>query len=146
MAKGNLGNILQHFVAIMAADELLAQTGRFGDSVFYLDAFAMQPWEKLGMLTAGGAVAQPRKDFSEQYARMPGRAMKQDIVAKAFVQAGQQNPNKAAKGYYPNTAALLCAAFPTHPWEMDLLRSMKRSVANFQPGLETDSRNVPASR
>lgn len=44
MAKGNIGNLLQHFVAVHAMKRLAEASP---DGVQYIDLFAMAPWEPL---------------------------------------------------------------------------------------------------
>ena len=46
MAKGNLGNLLQHFVAIHAADALVRNSPE-GAKLVYVDCFSMAPWEEI---------------------------------------------------------------------------------------------------
>jgi len=94
----------------------------------YVDPFAMGPWEELEAMPTGGAAGQPRSDFNEQWRRLPGRAEKGDLVASAFVDAAT-DCQKQAIDKYPNTAVLLRAGFPKHPWKMILheIRDDKRA-------------------
>ena len=46
MAKGNTGNLLQHFVAIMVADKIIRQLSD-STAIEYIDLFAMRPWEEI---------------------------------------------------------------------------------------------------
>jgi hypothetical protein len=94
MAKGNLGNLLQHFVALEAVRSLVAVSPR----VAYVDLFAMAPWE---------AVARPEKPFLRLIATLPHRPT--DRFASALSATFEQRPH-ATKHEYPNTLLLALAA------------------------------------
>jgi hypothetical protein len=101
MAKGNMGNLLQHYVALHAARALDAQAGAFE----YVDLFAMAPWEGLERATAG---------FKRAIATLDARPA-DDLVAATFRAAWARRYGKellppAPKRQYPNTAALLLEA------------------------------------
>lgn len=98
MAKGNMGNLLQHYVALHAARALDAKAGAFE----YVDLFAMAPWEGLERATAG---------FKHAIGTLDARPA-EDRVAAAFRAAWARRYGKevlppAPKRQYPNTAALL---------------------------------------
>jgi hypothetical protein len=90
MAKGNIGNFLQHFVALYAMRRLAAIAGRFA----YVDLFAMRPWEDVPLADSA---------FTGLLHSLLRRQM--DPVASAFLAAQQaRGPDKTLK--YPNTLAL----------------------------------------
>lgn len=101
MAKGNIGNLLQHYVALHAARTLDSLAGGFE----YVDLFAMAPWEGLERRTPGFKAVIDSLDT-----RPAG-----DPVAAAFRAAwarryGKEIPALATKRQYPNTAALFLDA------------------------------------
>ena len=100
MAKGNMGNFLQHFMGVTAASRL-SERGPFD----YVDPFAMAPWEAL----ENGSDAQ----FVARFHQLASGS--QDVVTGAFLAALRSKfpgdlPRQRAEIRYPNTVALLLAA------------------------------------
>jgi hypothetical protein len=97
MAKGNIGNLLQHFVALHALQRLATVADRFA----YVDLFAMEPWEDVPV---------PDAAFRDVLHTLPSRSA--DPVAAALIVA-QQARGADLTREYPNTTALaLHAGFP----------------------------------
>lgn len=92
MAKGDIGNLLQHFVALTALTRLAKAAGaaRFA----YVDLFAMRPWEDV-----------PRADdaFKRCLYAVPSRPA--DPVGSALI-AAQRARGADLVREYPNTTAL----------------------------------------
>ncbi|MFS8069619.1 MAG: hypothetical protein ACMG6S_24910, partial [Byssovorax sp.] len=115
MAKGNVGNLLQHFVAIRAAHQLFAAHGDVRAETTYVDCHSMAPWEPIQRR----GPKYPDFIHALASARAPS-----DPVAAAFQAAWQVYPedlpaNPVAR-LYPNTAVLLAAGLPHVRWSMRL--------------------------
>jgi hypothetical protein len=100
VAKGNLGNLLQHYVGLRAARRLAERSAAFE----YFDLFAMAPWEPLERAEAA---------FVDLLDSFPGRS--NDGVAAAFCSAwstryGAAIPREVRQREYPNSIALLLEA------------------------------------
>src|SRR5579864_7132923 len=119
MAKGNLGNLLQHFVGLRSMQVLAAAWNRPQEPILFVDCYSMGPWEQIN-----------KNGRSEGYdtlvLRFPKKAMQCDFVAKTFMTAWGQHyasskiPDNPRKRNYPNSAVLLLAAFPNQKWLMRL--------------------------
>jgi hypothetical protein len=118
MAKGNVGNLLQHFVALRCAEVLLSSWSLRSELVLYVDCFSMAPWEPVEGDNPQG--------FVGIIERFEEKAKNGDRVAQAFLTAWQQHylpedvPAHPQHRDYPNTASLLRAAFPHQSWLMRL--------------------------
>lgn len=95
VAKGNIGNFLQHFVALTAARRLAEVAGTFE----YVDPFAMAPWEGLDREEA---------DFAKIRGSL---ATREDAIAHIFSTAFRERTKTTPdRREYPNTIALLLSA------------------------------------
>lgn len=118
MAKGNLGNLLQHFVTLRAVEGLLSAWNRPRDPVLYVDCYSMAPWEKI--------TGKRPEGFDSIVQRFAARSGAGDLVASSFLSAWRQYytpsqpPQNIRDRMYPNTAVLLRTAFPAQTWEMRL--------------------------
>jgi len=115
MAKGNIGNLLQHFVAITVAQTVVDAWENSESPIEYVDCFSMNPWEPIDKKVA---------DFRACVSGII-HGIGNDIVSETFRSAfqdhyGDDKPPVAAGFEYPNTAALLRYAFPTQTWNMRL--------------------------
>lgn len=117
MAMSNIGNLLQHFMAIHAADAIRKVYSGENSKVIYVDGFAMAPWEP---------IKNPKAPFGQILDSFGSRAANGDLVAATFQTAwaahygSRPAPDPATTRDYPNTAVLLQAAFPEVNWEMRL--------------------------
>jgi hypothetical protein len=101
MAKGNAGNLLQHFIGLHAARCLNERAGAFE----YLDLFAMAPWE-------------PAERAEREYVALLDSfaARPNDPIASVFLKAwaeryaGSDVPARSRDREYPNTMTLLLSA------------------------------------
>lgn len=118
MAKGNVGNLLQHFVALTCAERLVAAWNKPDDPIDYIDCYSMSPWEPIE--------DQKWKSGSEKVRSLDALAAEGDLLAKAFrdswraYYAGSAPPDDPCRRVYPNTAVLLATAFPGQLWSMRL--------------------------
>ena len=118
MAQGNLGNLLQHFVALNCAERLLDHWQAREKPVVYADCFSMQPWEAV---ERGN-----REGFEAVLSQFERKAGENDLVARTFLTAWtalyhpDRVPDDPLDRAYPNTAVLLRTAFPRQTWEMRL--------------------------
>lgn len=118
MAIGNIGNLLQHFVALRAAERVVAAWNRPNDPIEYIDCYSMAPWEPI--------TGNQPQGFVSRINSFPEKVQNNDFVASVFRQAwaakypADQLPERPQDREYPNTAALLRAAFPTQMWRMRL--------------------------
>ena len=118
MAKGNIGNLLQHFVALRVAEHLVTAWGQPEEAIEYIDCFSMAPWEAIKGNQASG--------FAERVKTFEEKATHGDLVAEVFLKAwneryaGQVIPKHPRSRDYPNTAVLLTTAFPQQHWNMRL--------------------------
>lgn len=117
MAKGNIGNLLQHFLALRAAECLLQCLNQ--PSVTYVDAFSMDAWESVEPSRSNAA-------FQTVIHRFDELAEHGDLVAKTFLRVWRDHyhpdamPPDPRQRDYPNSAVLLQAAFPGVEWQMRL--------------------------
>jgi hypothetical protein len=118
MAKGNIGNLLQHFIALKVAERLVREWKQPNKAIEYIDCFSMAPWEPI----EGG---QPQ-GFVKMVRRFPNLRDQADVVASGFCRAWEQHyakkmiPAHPQDREYPNTAVLLRSAFPDQSWNMRL--------------------------
>jgi len=118
MAKGNIGNLLQHFIALKVAERLVREWKQPNKAIEYIDCFSMAPWEPI----EGG---QPQ-GFVEIVTGFPNLRDHGDVVASGFCRAWEQHyakkviPAHPQDREYPNTAVLLRSAFPDQSWNMRL--------------------------
>jgi hypothetical protein len=118
MAEGNIGNLLQHFVALKVAQRVVHEWNRPDDAIEYIDCYAMAPWEPI----TGG---QPQ-GFVSVVRSFDDKSNNGDFVAQSFLHAwrGHYNerevPNHPTDREYPNTALLLADSFPNQRWMMRL--------------------------
>ena len=126
MAKGNIGNLLQHFVALRCGEALLGHWNQPHIPVAYIDCYSMAPWEEVTGKSSQG--------FDAIIRRFPVKAQSGDRVAATFLFAWHrrysptQLPPHPRDRDYPNTAVLLRTAFPDQTWEMRLHDIDKQSV------------------
>jgi len=127
MAKGNIGNLLQHFVAVSVAQAVVEAWKNSESPIEYVDCFSMSPWEPIDSAMA---------EFNAcVWSIFDG--IGNDIVSETFRAAfqdhyGDERPAVAAGFEYPNTAALLRYAFPNQTWNMRLhdVEPNKREALN----------------
>jgi len=121
MARGNIGNLLQHFLALRAADRLLGAIGvpaQTVPSICYIDPFAMAPWEEITGKRSEG--------FDRMVRSFP--ALADDPVARTMLSAWTRRYSSHPDGLpahprereYPNTAVLLRERYPEVSWDMRL--------------------------
>jgi hypothetical protein len=116
MAKGNIGNLLQHFVGLSCARRLVEMSA--GKPIEYIDCYSMAPWEPTRGRNPQGFVS-----TVQQFEWMMAEG---DFVARTFLTAwvGRYGkdaiPARPLDREYPNTAVLLRTAFPDQPWNMRL--------------------------
>jgi hypothetical protein len=120
VAKGNVGNLLQHFVALRVAERVIVRWATPGVPVEYVDCFSMGPWEGLEPLGT-----KQRRMFVEKLGALADTPPGRDLIADAFQQAwhdryGSGLPARIEDRDYPNTAVLLRVAFPGQSWVMRL--------------------------
>jgi hypothetical protein len=129
MAKGNIGNILQHYLAICAAEHLADRHGQKGmtskdshrkiaQTLEYIDLFAMAPWEPIE--------SEGRRWFAKSIEWME---VAETPMARTFREAwrchyendadGLPNDSPYARGY-PNTATLILTGLHEESWRMRL--------------------------
>lgn len=118
MAKGNIGNLLQHFIALRVVQRLVENWNQPDEPIEYIDCYSMAPWE----LITGG---QPQ-GFVSLVRSFPAMQRQGDFVASVFLQAWQDHYSPDAispqprQRDYPNTAVLLRYGFPKQAWRMRL--------------------------
>lgn len=118
MAKGNIGNLLQHFVALRVAQTLVNKWDHADSPIEYIDCYSMAPWEKIESRQPQGFVG-----LVQSFTDMKKKG---DFVASVFLQASQDRygpnfvPQHPQESYYPNTAVLLRSGFPNQKWAMRL--------------------------
>ena len=118
MAKGNIGNLLQHFVAMTCAERLVASWDQPDVPIEYIDCYSMSPWETIE--------DDKWKSGSEKVREFDNLAARGDSLARAFrdawrtYYAGSSLPADPCQRVYPNTAVLLATAFPYQLWAMRL--------------------------
>lgn len=120
MAKGNLGNLLQHFVALRVAERMVKEWSQPSKAIELIDCFAMAPWEELEPQN----VSTPQRSrFVQRVGQMSSAT--DDLVASTYHNAwrnkyGKAIPPNITERSYPNTALLLKTAFPDQAWFMRL--------------------------
>jgi hypothetical protein len=118
VAKGNIGNLLQHFIAIRAAEQVVRTWDRPESLIEYIDCYSMAPWESI-------TGCQPQ-GFVGRVNTFPTKAAKGDLVASTFLRAWQERyapaepPAHPQGRKYPSTAVLLRTGFPNQHWRMRL--------------------------
>lgn len=116
MAKGNIGNLLQHFIGLSCAKRLVDMSA--GKPIEYIDCFSMSPWEPIDGSNA--------KDFKLKVLQFEKMKTEGDFVASVFLAAWARRYGENVslpeplRREYPNTAVLLRTAFPDQPWNMRL--------------------------
>lgn len=116
MAKGNTGNLLQHFVALQVAQRLVERWNQPVRQIEYIDCYSMAPWEPIEADSSPG--------FTRLVSALPTKKQRGDFVASVFIKAwGEQGGVAAEPRVYPNTAVLLTAGFPKQAWRMRLHES-----------------------
>jgi hypothetical protein len=116
MAKGNTGNLLQHFVAIMVADKIIRQLSD-STAIEYIDLFAMRPWEEINQ--AEDQFKKRIKAITDQ--KQPSNHCVTSSYRKAFTSKYPDATPPIRRGFsYPNTATLLEHGFPKQKWLMQL--------------------------
>lgn len=122
VAKGNVGNLLQHFVAVRAAHTLATFESSVRGPTTYIDCYAMAPWEPIEKRGPG---------FPELVGALANASPTSDPVVAAFHAAWRVHPGNLpadpAARLYPNTAMLLAAGLPQVAWNMRL-HDIKPSV------------------
>ena len=118
MAKGNIGNLLQHFVALNVAEKVINYWNKPESPIEYVDCFSMAPWESLDCTQPQG--------FERLINTFPTKRNAGDFVANVFINVWNgkycinNTPVKVKNREYPNTAVLLRTAFPNQNWNMRL--------------------------
>ncbi len=118
MAMGNIGNLLQHFVALRVAQRLVENWNQANKPIEYIDCYSMAPWEPI-------TGAQPQ-GFVDLVRRFPAKQEQRDFVGDVFLKAWEDRyspdevPVHPQQRDYPNTAVLLRAGFPEQAWGMRL--------------------------
>ena len=118
MAKGNIGNLLQHFIALHCADRLIRAWNQPDMPVEYIDCYSMAPWEEI--------TGNQPQGFVGMVNRFPEKERQGDFVASTFMAAWRSHhgeegiPEHPRERDYPNTAVLLRIAFPEQTWNMRL--------------------------
>ena len=117
MAKGNIGNLLQHFVGLRCTQVLVNRWNRPQEPILYVDCYSMAPWEKITGKRSEG--------FSSLVRTFPTKAQQCDLIAKTMLTAWDRHhraqlPTNPRSRNYPNTAVLLRTAFPNQKWEVKL--------------------------
>lgn len=77
MAKGNIGNLLQHFVALNVAEKVVNYWNKPESPIEYVDCFSMAPWESLDCTQPQG--------FKRLINTFPTRSDAGDFVANVFI-------------------------------------------------------------
>jgi hypothetical protein len=118
MAKGNMGNLAQHFVAIHSINQLVLRWNQPEAAIELIDCYSMAPWETLETSKT------PQRRLFENRCRLFEHADDCQI-ADSFNQAwrnhyGRVVPIDVSDRMYPNTAVLLKAAFPNQRFRMRL--------------------------
>jgi hypothetical protein len=115
MAKGNIGNLLQHFVTLKVAEQLVSRWDHPERAIEYIDCFSMKPWEPidkaasdfkncLNAIVCGNDAGVVATTFRTAFADRYGGHF--PLIKRGFE--------------YPNSAMLLRYAFPNQSWNMRL--------------------------
>jgi hypothetical protein len=118
MAKGNMGNLAQHFVAIHSVNHVVQQWNQPDAAIEYIDCYSMAPWEILKT-----SATPQRRLFANRCSAF--EAATDCLVASVFNQAwrnrfGRNLPIDVSERMYPNTAVLLKTGFPNQRFKMRL--------------------------
>lgn len=142
MAKGSIGNLFQHFVALTCASRLIDAWGRPNDPIEYVDCYSMAPWEEITGMNDQG--------FSDEVQRFNHPSGNGDFVAKVFLECWAaryrsllQMPTTPRNRVYPNTALLLASGFPKEQWAMRLHDKEKKIQLKLRQWAQTQA-NVTA--
>ncbi len=114
MAKGNTGNLLQHFVALTVAEMVVESWGKPEEAIEYIDCFSMAPVEPIDSAAS---------DF-KQRVKLIATGDADDVLSKSLRSFwNEKYPDgfpTVKKGFlYPNTATLLQRTFE-QKWNMRL--------------------------
>lgn len=118
MAEGNIGNLLQHFVALTVAKRVVEAWNRPIAPIEYIDCYSMGPWEPITGKQPQGYVGVVREFVK--------KSASGDFASAAFLNAWTTRygtnsiPAHPNDREYPNTAMLLTTAFPNQRWNMRL--------------------------
>lgn len=149
MAKGNEGNLMQHFVLLQAAKAVCEAWQDTNSAIEFVDCYAMAPWEPLE--PGGGGQRTEFLNRCETMSQTP------DFVSAAFHTAWSARYGTALPGVqdreYPNSAVLLRCAFPSQAFNMrlhdvdnakrQLLSSLASSAPNIAVRVEGDWTTSP---
>lgn len=119
MAKGNIGNLLQHFITLRVAQKLVKAWGNIATPIEFIDCYSMAPWEKIDKS------GQPQ-GFVNLVEQFPNQRDQGDFVAKVFLEAWkdhyltEKTPKHPRERDYPNTAVLIRKAFANQSFNMRL--------------------------
>src|SRR5271157_1699557 len=105
MAKGNVGNLVQHFTALKVADRIVDLWNRPEIPIEVIDCYSMGTWEDMV-----ASQTPQRARFVERCNSF--QATRDDFVADVFNKAwatryGRNVPPTVADRQYPNTPFLL---------------------------------------
>jgi len=139
MAKGNSGNLLQHFVALTVANAVVEAWAKPGEAIEYVDCFSMSPIEPID--AAAG-------DFKERV-KLIAEGDASDIVSQTLRTIWNENyPDgfpTVKKGFlYPNTALLLHRAFE-QKWNMRLHEINDEKRAELATWFEQNAEQLSGS-
>jgi hypothetical protein len=130
VAKGNIGNLLQHFVALRVAQRLIENWGHPDISIEYIDCYSMAPWEPV--------TGRQPQGFVDLVRQFPVKRNHGDFVASVFLQAWWDHyyapsevPGHPQQRNYPNTAVLLRTGFPKQKWNMRLHEDDSTEAGKF---------------
>lgn len=118
MAVGNIGNMLQHYVALTVAKHVADECAHSNAPVEYIDCYSMAPWETITGKQPQGFVGLVRG--------FENKSSRGDFVSSVFLKAWNSHygedviPTHPNDREYPNTAVLLTVAFPHQRWNMRL--------------------------
>ena len=139
MAKGNIGNLLQHFVSLRACSAFIGLLHNKEQAIEYIDPFSMADWEPIKKTPANAP-------FSEIVKTFPEKVSAGELVASTFTSVWRQRygdplPPDPRHREYPNTAVLFRLGFPDVQWRMRLhdkeasIRQQLKAWAATQTGL-----------
>jgi len=139
MAKGNTGNLLQHFVALTVAELVVQSWARPEDAIEYVDCFSMAPVEPID--SAAG-------DFKERV-KLIASGDASDVLSNTLRTFWNENyPDgfpTVKKGFlYPNTAAMLVQTFE-QKWNMRLHEVDDEKRAELAAWVEKNAETVTGS-
>ncbi len=139
MAKGNIGNLLQHFVSLRASSAFVGLLPNKNPAIEYIDTFSMAPWEAIRPSPFNAVF----KDIVDTF---PEKHRTGDFAASTFTSGWLQRygdllPPNPLRREYPNTAVLFRLGFPDVQWRMRLhdkeasIRQQLEAWAATQTGL-----------